>query len=190
MAAKKEKRQSIKTEVVPIPTSVEEAVNFLGKMGKLQREIGKVNTNLNNRVEKLKEQAMEKTVPKEKDLDQLFEGLFIYAQSHREELTEGDKKKTVAWPTGKILWKWSKPAVELLVDEDIIIKRLKDYELERLIHTKETVDKNAVLKEPEAIENIKGIEITQKENFTAKPDELKIEISRTIMTPKKEIPDK
>ena len=52
---------------------------------------------------------------------------------------------------------------------------LKSFGLERFLRTKEEIDKTAILAEPDAVEHIKGISITQREEFVIVPFETKLE---------------
>lgn len=180
------KRQSIKQGVVSIPATVEEAIESLGKIGNLQRQIVRVNNALEGSVERLKQRATEKIVPREQQIQQLFEGLFIFAQARREELTEHGEKKTIRWPSGEIYWRTTPPAVNINNTERVLAA-LKAAGLNQFIRSKEEIDKEAILKEKEAIKNIKGITVGKKEIFAAKPAKLEIEISKEIKMPKKQV---
>lgn len=181
------KKESIKQEVVPIPGSVKEAVEFLGKIGNFQRQIARIDNVYNNSVEKLRKRATEKTIPRQEEINRLFEGLFIFGQAHREELTEEEKKKTIQWPTGQIGWKLNPPSVSIKGEKNVIAV-CKNLGLTEFIRTKEEVNREEMLKQPEVAKNIPGVTIEKKENFFAKPAKLQIEISKAVKLPKKQIP--
>jgi len=113
--------------------------------------------------------------PHQEKVSQLVEGLFAFAEAHRDELTDHGKRKTVEVPTGIFGWRMTPPAVKLR-DVESILESLKALKLERFIRTKEEVDKEAMLKEPEVAGTVKGVSIGQHEDFVAKPSELKVEI--------------
>jgi phage host-nuclease inhibitor protein Gam len=71
------------------------------------------------------------------------------------------------------------PSVKLR-DVEAILKSLKSLRLERFIRTKEEVDKEAMLKEADVAKTVKGVSISQHEEFIAKPAELEVEIATRV----------
>lgn len=178
------KSQKTKRVVVPIPATLEETAEFISRIGKGQREIDRIQNEFNKAVEKLKSESMSETQVHEGNISQLFEGLFIFAESHRNELTEDGKRKTVELPTGIFGWRLTPPAVSLKnvkqVLEELIKRRLKQF-----IRVKQEVDKEAMLKEPDVAKSVKGVTIGQYEEFMVKPAELELEITSDVSKLKK-----
>ncbi|MBU2082275.1 host-nuclease inhibitor Gam family protein [Patescibacteria group bacterium] len=174
MHLEKEEAMAKKT-VIPVPKSLDEAAQFLAEIGQEQRVSEEIRSDLNTAVDKLKTQAMADNEPHQKKVSQLVEGLFAYAEAHRDELTDGGKRKTVKVPTGIFGWRMTPLAVSLR-DVESILESLKALKLKRFIRTKEEVDKEAMLKEPEVAKTVKGVSISQHEDFVAKPAELEVEI--------------
>ena len=174
------KKKSSKRTVVIVPKSVEELTEFIGKIGEHQRGLDKIQTKLNNQVEEIKTRAVADSLTYQETIDQLFEGIYIFAESHRDELTEKGKKKTVTLPTGDLLWRLNPPSVSFRRgwDNDKVVELCKALDLPGFIRTKEEVDKEAMLKRPEVAETIEGVKIEQKEQFVVKPSEIGIEISK------------
>lgn len=177
-------KKAIKHVVVAIPGSLEEAAEFIGRIGKEQREIYQIQTDFNVAVEKLKGQAVLMTTPHERNISQLFEGLFVFGQSHRDELTESGKRKTVDLPTGIFGWHMTRPSVSLKNVKQIL-KELTKRRLKQFIRVKREVDKEAMLKEPELATSVKGVSIGQQEEFMVKPAELEVEITSEVSKLKK-----
>lgn len=175
-----------KRAVIPVPKSLEEAAQFLAEIGKEQRASDKIRSALNAKVDELKTQAMTNVEPHQKKVSQLVEGLFAYAEAHRDELTDGGKRKTVEVPTGTFGWRMTPPAVSLR-NVKSILKSLKSLGLKRFIRIKEEVNKEAMLKEPEVAKTVKGVSISQHEEFIAKPAELEVEISTLVDKLKKAV---
>ena len=165
-----------KRAVVAVPRSLNEAAQFLAEIGQEQRATDKIQSGLNAKVDELKAKAMVDVEPHQKNISELVEGLFAFAEAHRDELTNGGKHKTVEVPTGTFGWRMTPPAVKLR-DVESILKSLKSLKLKRFIRTKEEVDKEAMLKEPETAKTVKGVSIGQHEEFIAKPSELEVEIA-------------
>jgi len=175
-----------KRAVVAVPKSLDEAAQFLAQIGKEQRATDEIQSGLNAAVDKLKTQAMASVEPHQKKVSQLVEGLFAYAEAHRDELTDGGKRKTVEVPTGIFGWRMTPPAVSLR-DVESILESLKSLKLKRFIRTKEEVDKEAMLKEPDVAKTVKGVSIGQHEEFVAKPAELEVEIATQVDKLKKTV---
>ena len=165
-----------KRTVVAVPKSLTEAAQFLAQIGKEQRATDEIQANFNARVDELKAKAMADDKPHQEMVSQLVEGLFVFAEANRDELTDRGKRKTVVVPTGTFGWRMTPPSVKLR-DVKSILKSLKALKLRRFIRTKEEVDKKAMLKEPEMAKTVIGVSISQDEEFVAKPAELEIEIA-------------
>lgn len=178
------KTTRVKDIAILAPMSLEEVSDLIRQLGERHRKIDTINTKLNEQVEKLKAEAMEKTQPEEKEIEDLFERIRIFAESHREELTEGGKTKTCKLPTGEIYWRFTPPAVTLR-DVKKVIEQCKERKLKQFLRIKEEVDKQAMLKEPDVAKTIKGVTIEQKEEFVVKPSDLDVEISKIAKKPKK-----
>jgi phage host-nuclease inhibitor protein Gam len=167
----------IKKPVVPIPQTWDEAAQFLAHVGRAQRAIDTINGDLNAKVEKLTSIAMAEAKVHQAELEQLLEGLFVYAESHRQELTDDGKHKTVEFPTtGTVSWRLTPPAVSLR-NVGAVLKTLKSLGLKRLIRFKEEVDKEAMPREPEVAQKVRGVKIGQREEFVVQPTELSVEIA-------------
>jgi len=168
-----------KRSVVAVPKSLNEAAQFLAEIGQEQRATDKIRSDLNATVDELKAKAMADDEPHQKKISQLVEGLFAFAEAHRDELTDGGKRKTVEVPTGTFGWRMTPPSVKLR-DIESILESLRELKLKRFIRTKEEIDKEAMLKEPEVAKTVKGVSISQHEEFVAKPAELEVEIATQV----------
>jgi len=82
-------------------------------------------------------------------------------------------------PTGFFGWRSTPPAVSLK-NIKAVLKKLKELGLKRFIRIKEEPDKEAMLKEPEVAKSVKGVSITQYEEFFIKPLELEVEIVKKL----------
>lgn len=176
-------KKMIKKMAVSVPSSIEEIIKKLGRVGILQRQIGRVNAALDNSVAKLTQRAAERINPRQQEIEELAQGIFIFSQAHRQELTEEEKKKTIVWPTGEISWRWNPYSVDYR-NKEAAIAALKAEGLDRFIRIEEVVNKEAILQEKDAIKGVKGITIIHKEMFIIKPAKTEIEIPKEIKLPK------
>ena len=175
-----------KRAVVAVPKSLNEAAQFLAEIGQEQRATDKIRSGLNAKVDELKAKAMVEDEHHQEKISQLVEGLFAFAEAHRDELTDHGKSKTVEVPTGTFGWRMTPPAVSLR-DVEAILESLKSLKLKRFIRTKEEIDKEAMLKEPDVAKTVKGVSISQREEFVAKPAELEVEIATQVDKLKKAV---
>ena len=178
------KKTAIKRSVIPVPQNLDEAAKFLSFIGREQRKIDKIQTTLNEKIETLKEKTADDVKSHEEKISQLVEGLFAFAQSHRDELTDSGKRKTVKVPTGSFAWRWTPLAISIS-DIELVVAELKSRRLKRFIRVKEEPDKKAMLKELQVVRKIPGISISQQEMFAVTPAELNLKIEYDIDTLKK-----
>jgi phage host-nuclease inhibitor protein Gam len=178
------KKKAIKITAVAVPGSLEEVTKMLGRIGTLQRRVARTNLVLDNSVARLTQRATEKISPRQNEINRLAEGIFIYGQAHRQELTEDEKKKTVELPTGQIIWRWNPYSVDFRNEKEAIVA-LKAKGLTEFIRTEEKVNKEAILQDKEGIKDVKGIKIAHDEMFVIKPTKTEIEIPKKIKLSKK-----
>jgi len=169
----------IKRPVVAVPNDLDEAAEYPKLIAQEHRKIEAIKATLNGKVEELEAKAGEEAKPHSEKIDELVEGLFVFAEGRREELTEEGKVKTVKLPTGFFGWRSTPPAVSLK-NIKAVLKKLKELGLKRFIRIKEEPDKEAMLKEPEVAKSVKGVSITQYEEFFIKPLELEVEIVKKL----------
>jgi len=87
-------------------------------------------------------------------------------------------------PTGDVFWRMTPPSC-LIRNVENVIAQCKALGLDNFIRVKEEPNKTAMLREPEVAEQIKGVKITQKEEFVVRPSEVEIEISQDTKKLKK-----
>lgn len=175
-----------KRAVVAVPHSLDEAAKFVARLGQEQREIDRINLALNEKLKDLTAKATAEAKPYQESIAEIVGGLFAFAESRREELTDGGQKKTVELPTGIFGWRMTPPAISLREVKEVLV-RLKTMGLTQFVRTKEEVDKEAMLKEPELAKSVKGVSITQHEDFLVKPKELTAEIAVKVSKLKEKV---
>ncbi|WP_341276109.1 host-nuclease inhibitor Gam family protein [Actinobacillus equuli] len=86
-------------------------------------------------------------------------------------LTKNGKQKTGYFNTGEVQWRQNPPSVRVTKAEQVI-ENLKLLGLTQFIRTKEEINKDAILLEPETAQTVAGITIrTGTEEFVVKPFE-------------------
>lgn len=153
-----------------VPQSREELEQWVAQIGELTRQIDEARADLDRTIAAATNMAAESVNPLKASQEELVCGVAAYAESHRDELTLGGKTKTVKLSTGTLHWRLTPPAVSL-TKVAMVLAELKKRRLKRFIRTKEEVNKEALLEEPKVAATIKGVKITQVEEFSIKPNE-------------------
>ena len=167
-------------KIAPVAKNLEQADEFLSEMGQAQQAIDDINAELTAEVEKLKKEAAAKAKIEQDKIDDLLEGLFAFAHPRKAELTAGGPSKTVHMPSGgELRWRTTPSKVNISNTEKVLAT-LKSLGLRRFIRQTPTIDKEAMLKEPQVAVEIPGVTITQIDMFVAAPLEVKAEISSRV----------
>ena len=184
MAEKKTKKKA----QARVPKSDDELTDFIRQIGQHQRDLARIEAGLNEDVERIKARSVKDSRPHQDAIDALFEGIFVFAQKQRAQLTDAGKAKTVHLTTGDIQWRMTPRAVTLRGVEKIIAF-CKANRMLRFIRTKEEVNKEAMLAEPDVAGKIIGVTIGQHEEFVVVPSEVKIEVTKKVEKLKKSVED-
>ncbi len=167
------KRNRIKTDTLAVPATQDEAEIILQEIGDLQREVSRIEAAMNDELSVIKGRYEELAKPVNSAIETKFTALHAWAEAHRGELlAKGGKTAKLA--TGDVAWRTTPPSVTVR-QPAVVIETLKRLGLKRFVRTKEEVNKEAILSEPEAVKGVAGITISQKEEFVAKPFSSEIE---------------
>jgi len=159
---------------LPVPQNRDEAAATVRAIGDLNRQVTRIETDMNDALAEIKEQAELAAAPHRLALEQKTEGLKMWAEANRQVLTGGDKTKTVDLGTGVLKWRLRPPSVRLSKVEDVI-ERLKKLKLVRFLRTKEEVDKEAMQREPDVARTVAGVLVgSAGEDFIVEPYEAEI----------------
>ncbi|EAC0789265.1 host-nuclease inhibitor protein Gam [Salmonella enterica] len=156
------------------PQSKEQVSVDIKKIGDIQRELTRIETDANDQIAVIMNQNTPKIEALRAELDVLQKGVQTWCEANRSSITKGDSK-TANLITGEVAWR-KKPDSVNLKGVEIVIETLKKLKLDRFIRRKEEVNKDAILADKKAVENIKGISIVSgKETFSITPFEQEIE---------------
>lgn len=158
----------------PVPQTQEEAIEAIAEIGRRQRERTRIETAMNDELAAVRQQWETQAAPRLDAIKGLSGGVHLWCEAHRDRLTNGNKVKSVHLASGDVKWRLRPPSVRILA-VDNVIAYLKQAGLERFLRIKEEVNKEALLTEPEAVQHIKGITISQKEDFVIIPFETELE---------------
>lgn len=177
-STKAKKPRTKKPKIVPrIPKDDTEANEHLRKIGVHKRIITTAAIELEATIKRLKAEALTKYGPLAQEAEELFEGLFLFAQQNRSTLLK-PPAKTVKLPAGEMTWRWTPPKVTIK-NVKAVIANIKRLGLEsKFLKVKEEVSKAGMLKDKGKAKGIAGVSFTQQELFAVKPNDLTFEITK------------
>lgn len=165
----------IKTEAAVVAFQTrEEANEAIAQIGVAQRERDRIATEMNDELAAVRARHEERAAPHAAIIKDLGKGVQIFAEANRDDLTRDGKTKTVRLAAGEVCWRTRPPKVRI-TGEGIVAEALKKLGLERFLRTKVEIDKSAILADPDAVSSVKGISLSQGEDFVIKPFATEIE---------------
>lgn len=159
----------IKTEAATVIFGTREEVNAaIEQIGAAQRERDRITAAMNDELAAVRARHELAAAPHAAVIKDFGKGVQIWAEAHRGELTRDGKTKTVKLQSGEFSWRTRPPKVRI-TGEGIVIQALRALGLERFLRDKTEIDKNAILADPVAVQNVQGIALSQGEDFIIKP---------------------
>jgi phage host-nuclease inhibitor protein Gam len=161
-----------------VPQSKTECAEYIRQVGDLQREFSRRSAEMNDAIAVITQEHQPHLEGISQRIDTLQEGVQAWCEAHRVELCgENDRLgKTANFITGTVSWRQRPPSIAVR-GADAVIEALRRLKLDRFIRTKEEVNKEAMLNEPDVARGIAGIKlVTGMEDFIVQPHEVKTEV--------------
>ncbi|EEK5000119.1 host-nuclease inhibitor protein Gam [Salmonella enterica] len=156
------------------PQSKEQVSADIKKIGDIQRELTRIETDANDQIAVIMGQNTPKIEALRAELDVLQKGVQTWCEANRSSITKGGSK-TANLITGEVAWRKNPDSVSIK-GVKLVLETLKELKLNRFIRRKEEVNKDAILADREAVKGITGISIVSgKETFSITPFEQEIE---------------
>lgn len=171
--APKKTRIKTKAAAVNVPQSREMAAQAIAEIGVANRELARITADMNDALAKVKERYEQQAEPLRLQSEALTQGVQTWAEANRDSLTQNGKVKTAALTTGEIAWRLRPPSVRV-TGAEAVLDVLRRLGLSRFIRTKDEINKDAILNEPEAVSHVPGIAISQGEDFVVVPFEAEL----------------
>ncbi len=154
--------------------SREETEVLIKELGDAQRELQRVTTQQNDEIGAITERYAQPLQELREAVESRQKAIQAWCESHRDELTKNGKQKTGYFNTGEVQWRQNPPSVRV-TKADQVIENLKLLGLTQFIRTKEEINKDAILLEPETAQTVAGIAIKSGvEEFVVKPFEQEV----------------
>jgi phage host-nuclease inhibitor protein Gam len=171
----KSNKVRIKAEAaIGVPQSIDEVNNAIAEIGVAQRERDRIQADMNDSLAATREAWEAQAAPYAARIKELTSSVQLYCEAHRDELTQHGKTKTARLAAGEVSWRKRPPSV-VVRGAKLVLEALKRLDLTRFIRTKEEINKEAVLAEPEIADQVKGLSVTQGEDFVIKPWDTQLE---------------
>lgn len=171
--AKPNTRLKTKAQIY-VPQTRDEAAADIRKIGDLQRQALRATTDMNDEIAHVTQIYQPRLDAINGQLKTLQEGVQGYCEAHRIELTDGGKVKTANLITGEVQWRQRPPSVSVRGAE-AVIETLKRLGFARFIRSKEEINKEAVLNEPDEVRGVAGLTVvTGVEDFVITPFEQEV----------------
>lgn len=161
-----------------VPQSKNDCAEYIRLAGDLQREFERYRTEMNDAIAAITQQYQPILEALNGRIDATQEGIQAWCEAHRVELCgENDKLgKTANFVTGTVSWRQRPPSISVRGAESVI-ETLQRMGLDRFVRSKEEINKEAMLNEPDTVRGIAGIKIvTGVEDFIVQPFEAKAEV--------------
>ncbi|MDA5607123.1 host-nuclease inhibitor Gam family protein [Pasteurella multocida] len=144
------------------------------EIGDLQRQLEATAIEQNNELAEITEKFAPKLTALQEQIKPIQEAVQAWCESHRDELTNNGKTKTGSFNTGDVQWRQRPPSVGIR-GMDSVLDSLKMRGLTQFIRTKEEINKEAMLNEPETAASVPGVTIkTGIEDFVITPFEQEV----------------
>ncbi len=154
-----------------VPQTKDDACADIRKIGDLQRESLRTTTEMNDAIAAITQQYQPQLDATNEQIKTLQDGVQAYCEAHRDDLTNGGKVKTANMITGEVQWRQRPPRVSVR-GADNVIDMLKRLGLTRFIRTKDEINKDAVLEEPDEVRGVAGLTVVSGvEDFVITPFE-------------------
>jgi phage host-nuclease inhibitor protein Gam len=159
------------------PQSQTDCAADIKALGDLQRDFARVTADMNDKIGAITKTFQPKLEALMGQIETLQKGVQTYCEAHRDELTNAGKVKTANFVTGEVQWRQRPPSVSVR-GVDAVIETLKRLGLIKFLRTKEEINKEAILNEPDQARGVAGLSIvTGVEDFVITPFEANPESS-------------
>lgn len=154
--------------MIDVPQTLDEVNRAIAEIGIAQRERDRIQADMNDALAATREGYEAQAAPYAARIKELTAAVQLWCEANRARLTENGKTKTAKLAAGEVSWRMRPPSV-VVRGADMVLEALHRLGLHRFIRLKEEVNKEAVLAEPEIADQVKGLAISQVEDFIVKP---------------------
>lgn len=159
---------------VYVPQTKDEVATDIRNIGDTQRNMLREQAEMNDAIANVTARFQPRLEELGWQIKTLQDGVQAYCEGHRNELTNDGKVKTANLITGEVQWRQRPPSVGVRGAE-AVIEALKRLGLGKFVRTKEEINKEAILNEPDQVKGVAGITVvTGVEDFVITPFEQEV----------------
>jgi len=171
----------LKAVAQKVPQTLAEAEHLAAELGENLRVLDRHNSRVASDVAAVQVKGKEISGPMGKEIDAQFKALTAFAQAHRADILPADRK-SLQIAAGTIGWRLGNKALVVEAGmEDAVIDYL-DTAAPHMLREVVSLDKEALLADPEFVEGLEHVSISQTETFFFKP--LAVDLEKTKTTGK------
>lgn len=154
-----------------------EADGVIGRLGELQRQIEAAERELNDRIERLRADAVEQIRPLIAERDTCFTELHEFAKENRADMLPRGQK-SLKLSAGAFGWRMS-PWTLVVRGAETALAELKARGLTQFIRTREELDRLVLRRQRSQIEklDLDGLKFDHHEYFYVAPNEVRVELT-------------
>jgi phage host-nuclease inhibitor protein Gam len=161
----------LKTPAQDAPQTRDDVARQIRQIGDLQRDFSRESTAMNDAIGEITQRHQPALASLMQRIEALQTGVQTWCEAHRNDLTNGGKVKTANLITGEIQWRQRPPSVRIRAQE-VVIETLERLGFGRFVRVKKEINKEAILADTAAVEDIVGISIASGiEDFVITPFE-------------------
>lgn len=152
-----------------------EANDYIRHIGAAQRELQRIEADMNEQLARIRESFEELAAPLRDVISTRTEAVQAWCEVNRDALTRGGKVKTARLPAGDVSWRTNPPSVTVRGAE-AVLTALHGAGLDAFVRSVESVNKEAILATDtdHPVRQIDGITIVQREEFIVSPFETEL----------------
>lgn len=159
---------------VDVPQNRDSAASAIAAIGLASRDLQRISAEMNDALAEIKEAYEREAEPFKRRIEALTEGLRVFAEANRANLTGNYKTKTVGFPTGELVWRMNPPSVRLVDTEENVIAACEAAGHKEFVRYSPSLNRDAIKADPDAASRIDGIRIGQSEAFVVVPFEAEL----------------
>ena len=157
-----------------VPQSKSDCATYIKHLGDVQRDFERSKAEMNDAIANITKSYQPALEALQTRMTALQTGIQTWCEANRAQLCDGPRKNANL-VTGEVAWRSRPPSVSIR-GADTVIETLQRMGLMRFVRTKEEVNKEAMLNEPDAVRGIAGITIvTGVEDFSITPFSVEVE---------------
>lgn len=160
MATTNTHKTKSKAAQAPVPKDVNDCAAQITLLGRLMRQHTIAKAAVDEQVAIIINSAAPELAELQANIKLVHDGIQIFAEGHRHELTSGNKTKTANLTTGEITWRQRPPSVTVR-NAQAVVDTLKALGLSDYVRVEETVNKQAILDLDSAVSRLSKAELSE-----------------------------